>query len=106
MIVWTGWGILTILIAAIGGAGGSGIGVALGGPSDSANLGTVIGLLLAGVAIWFVGERLNRPVQGFDQATGQPVLYRNRHRLFWVPMQYFGPIVGLAALGVGVGMLF
>ncbi|GAA3999846.1 hypothetical protein GCM10022247_20210 [Allokutzneria multivorans] len=106
MIVWTGWGILALLIAALGGGGGSGIGVALGGPSDSPNLGTVIGLALAAVAIWFVGERLNRPVQGFDQNTGQPVLYRNRHRLFWVPMQYFGPILGLTALGLGVGLLF
>jgi hypothetical protein len=41
MIVWTGWGILTFLLAAAG--GGSGIGEALGGAGDHANLGTAVG---------------------------------------------------------------
>ncbi|KAA9166889.1 hypothetical protein FPZ12_001475 [Amycolatopsis acidicola] len=99
MIVWSGLGFLTLLIAAAGGGGGSGIGVAFGGPSDHANVGTGIGLMLAGVVIWFVGQRLNRPVTVASPLDGRPTEVRNRHRFFWIPMQYCGPIASLAGVG-------
>lgn len=98
MIVWTGWGFLALIIGAVGGAGGTGIGVALGGRTDGPNVGTAVGLMLAGVVIWFVGSKLNAPRSGFDQQTGQPVMYRNRHTMFWVPMQFLGPLAGLVGL--------
>ncbi|SHG56630.1 hypothetical protein [Streptoalloteichus hindustanus] len=102
MLVWTGWGVLVFVLLALGGGGGTGIGVALGGATDHANLGTAVGLAVAGVAIWFLGQRLNRPVQGFHPQTGQPVMFRNQHRFFFVPMQYFGPLAGVGAVVAAV----
>jgi hypothetical protein len=102
VIVWTGWGVLTLLLTAAFSLGGTGIGVALGGPTDSANLGTAVGVALAGVAIWFVGRRLNRGVAGYDSRTGQPTVITNRHTFFWLPMQYWGPVAGVGAVAVAI----
>ena len=105
MIVWRGWGVLALLIGGLGGGLGTGLGVALGGARDRANYGTVTGLLLAAVAIWFVGSALNKPKPGYHPATGQPVLFRNQHSLFFVPMQFWGPIACVVGLGLLVSVL-
>ncbi|MCP2259007.1 hypothetical protein LX15_002706 [Streptoalloteichus tenebrarius] len=102
MLVWRGWGILVLVLGAVCGGGGTAIGVALGGATDHANLGTAVGLALAGVAIWFLGKHLNRPVPGYHPQTGQPVTYRNQHQFFFVPMQFFGPVAGAAAVAAAV----
>lgn len=104
MIVWTGWGILALPLFALGALGGTSLGVALGfGAGDLAtgaptNLGTAVGFALASVAVWFLGRRLNRPYLGFDQRTGQPIHVQNGHRLFWVPLQYLGPVGGVLSI--------
>ncbi len=67
--------------------------------SGQANLGTAVGLALAGLAVSFIGRRVNEPVAGFDPQAGQPVQNRNRHTLFFVPLQYIGP---LAWIGSGI----
>jgi hypothetical protein len=54
------------------------------------------------VAIRFAGKRLNRPVRGFHPQTGQPVVFINRHPFFGVPMQYWGPVLAVATVIVGV----
>ena len=64
-------------------------------------VGAGIGLVAGGVASFLVGQRLNAPVQGYHPATGQPVVYRNRHTLFFIPMQYCGVV--LLVLGAVVG---
>lgn len=107
MIVWTGWGILALPLFALGGLGGTSLGVALsfgvgGLDGGSANPGTVVGLLVAGVATWLLGRRLNRPRRGFDPRTGHPVTVANRHRLMLVPLQYVGVCGGLLALVLAV----
>jgi hypothetical protein len=111
MLVWTGWGILAIPIFALGALGGTSIGVALGlGEGDmrtgaETNIGTAIGFALASVAVWFLGRWLNQPQDGFDPTTGQPARFANRHRLFFVPMQYLGPLGGVAAVVFAVQAL-
>jgi hypothetical protein len=111
MIVWTGWGILAIPLVALGALGGTSIGVALGlGAGDMStgaetNIGTAVGFALASVAVWFLGQRLNRPRQAFDARTGQPVQVANRHRLFFVPMQYLGPLGGVGSVAFAVQAL-
>lgn len=105
VIVWRGWGVLALLIAAAGGGLGTGLGVALGGATDHANVGTGVGLMVAAVVIWIVGKRMNAPRLGFDSITGQPVVYRNQHALLFIPMQFWGPIAGaagIAALIIGL----
>ncbi|MEU3015776.1 MULTISPECIES: hypothetical protein [unclassified Nocardiopsis] len=100
MIIWRGWGILVILIAAVftvplGFLAAETVG------SESAGLGAGAGLLLGAVGVYFAGAKLNAPKQGFHPGTGQPVEYRNAHTFFFVPMQYWGfilPIGGVAAI--------
>jgi type IV secretory pathway TrbD component len=111
MIVWTGWGIVALPLFALGALGGTSIGVALGlGEGDmttgtETNIGTAFGLALAGVAVWFLGRWMNRPQDGFDPRTRRLVQVRNRHRLFFVPIQYLGPLGGVGAVVAAVQAL-
>ena len=105
MIVWSGFGILAALFALLGivagvalvdGTGGVGIGL-------SENAGLALGLVLAAVVNWLVGAWLNhRPGRELiDAKTGERIILRRRHRLFWVPMQYWSVVmVVFAALAV------
>jgi hypothetical protein len=70
MIIWRGWGVLALLIAGLGGGAGTALAGTLGVDTSEPNAGTAFGLLLAAVAIWFVGARLNAP----------PARLRQRHR--------------------------
>jgi len=93
VIVWSGWGILAVLIAAVGGA----LGAVAGGEHHS-NLGMGIGLVAVAPAIWLLGKRLNDPEKGrvlVDPQTGQQVIMQRTHTLFWVKMEYWGAIVAL-----------
>lgn len=100
MIIWQGWGILVVLIGALFTVPlGFGAASLLG--SDSAGIGAGTGLILSAVAVYLAGSKLNAPVQGYHPSTGQPVLHRNRHTFFFVPMQYWGfvlPVAGIAAI--------
>lgn len=111
MIIWTGWGIVALPLFALGALGGTSIGVALGlGDGDvstgaETNIGTAVGFALASVAVWFLGRWMNRPRDGFDPRTGEPVQLRNQHRLFFVPIQYLGPLGGVGAVVFAVQAL-
>ncbi len=102
VVIWTGWGFLALVLAALGGLGGTFLGVALGAPEDQVNLGTTLGLLLAAAGIWLLGRRLNDPRPGFHPDTGERVVYRNRHRLWFVPMQYWAAIVAVGGVVAAV----
>ncbi len=102
MVIWSGWGILTVLIAALVGGTFSVGGTAL---LETAGLhrwsGLAVGLgLLAAAVNWWVGRRLNgRPGRRLtNQATGQTVVLRWHHSLFFIPMQWWS--VPLAIAGV------
>lgn len=86
MIVWRGWGILAVLIAAIGLFGGVFVGVKLLGSGsgwDGGRIGIAIGLAIAAVANWFVGKSVN------DNLRLQGVTAIKRHTLFFIPMQWW-----------------
>lgn len=103
MIIWSGYGVLSVLIAFAGVVlGAAGIeplieGAALGLPPGT---GLALGLALAAVANWFVGVRLNgRPGRELiDPKTGGRVVIRRRHALFWIPMQYYSVLFALLAV--------
>jgi len=98
MILWSGWGILTVLFA----LAGAGLGGALHGiiPALSDHVAVAIGLLAAAVLNWWVGIRLdNRPGRELvDPKTGGRVILKRRHTLFWVPMQYYSALLLLIAV--------
>ncbi len=149
MIIWQGWGILAVayvFLAAMlfGGVGSSFL------PESAIPYSVAIGMLLAAVATWFTGIRMNRtgPQRQVDEWAAQREseldgLVRtgrfslgpgrpqpsseaearqmadallehersqtagafNRHRVFWIPMQYFAVLwVGIAMFAVTAGM--
>ena len=59
------------------------------------------GLFAAAAANWFIGRRLNgKPGRLLvDPATGEQVVLRRTHRLFWIKMEYWSVPVAIAALG-------
>jgi hypothetical protein len=63
---------------------------------------TLIGLFLipAGAITWFLGKRMNRNAERtlVDPNTGEPVVIRNHHTLFFVRVEWWGPI--MAVLGI------
>jgi hypothetical protein len=95
MLIWTGWGGLSPALFLVGTLGFAGIFDVLG---VNPRAGGVVGALLAGIAVWFVGIRMNRPVPGYDRNTGEAVMYKNQHTLFWIPMQY------TAVLGIPIAL--
>ena len=103
-VVWSGWGILVLPVV-------GGTALAVGGPIGAVLNATghgglmflafSAGLLAAAAANWFVGRRLNsRPGRELlDPRTGERVVLRRVHRLFWIRMEYWSIPVALAALG-------
>ena len=95
MLIWSGWGILVIPIAAAVSFVGAGLSSLV---NLSPQVGVYLGCVLASAPIWYVGSRLNRPVPGYHPRTGERVVYKNQHTLFWIPMQYYAFIVGILAI--------
>ncbi|ONG51801.1 hypothetical protein BKE38_15660 [Pseudoroseomonas deserti] len=107
MIIWQGWGILTVLI--LGGVPAAGMAAlfAVLGPKPAPltfSIVVMLMVLLGGLANWWVGRRLNGGPgrELIDARTGQRVILRPRHSLFWIPMQYWSVLSLLAALGFGI----
>jgi hypothetical protein len=102
VIVWRGWGILVVLIAFLGLLAGQLIGTAVMGASNYDSNATWLvglGLLLAAAVLWPIGKRLNSGSRTFiDKETGREIVVRPGHSLFFVPMQFWAPILGVIAL--------
>lgn len=101
MIIWSGYGFVVplITIAAIALA-------QMLAPSDKYSSNPMSGIIsfvllaLAGVAIWFLGKKFNTAPGRtmIDKQTGKEVVLRRKHSLFFVPMEYWGPIVAVIGL--------
>lgn len=101
MVIWSGWGILTVLITALVCGTVSVAGAALlatMGYQGWTGLAFGLGLLAAAAVNWWVGRRLNGgPGRVLtDQATGQTVVLRRRHSLFFIPMQWWSVPLAIA----------
>ena len=106
MIIWRGWGILAALIPAaflimfsvVLGIGAKGKLLAKPTQMIPASRGC------SAAVVWWLGRKLNSaPTRELvDPKTGQRVLLRNDHSLFWIPMQWWAiPIVLLVGVIVG-----
>jgi hypothetical protein len=65
-----------------------------------------VGLWVAGAACWFLGKYLHsKPGRVLvDKATGQEVVLKPIHSLFFIKMEFWGPIlfvIGLCVLVIG-----
>ena len=98
MIIWSGRGILSVLVLII-----SIIACIYILPKECADYGFAVSFLVAGLFSWFFGKRWNSSQRILkDEKTGQRIVLKNRHTLFWIPMQYIGYIFIL----VGIVILF
>ena len=97
VIIWTGWGILVFIIGllalVIAQAAANAV---FGAGYYEANVWPkVAGAVVAAAVIWLVGRRLNsdpgRTV--IDKQTGREMTLRRRHTFFFIPMEYWAPIV-------------
>jgi hypothetical protein len=95
-LVWRGWGIAVVGIAVLAFFVGAWLADIFGAAGGAMLLLLGLSSAAGGVATWFIGKRLNR-VPASPAATG----VRARHSLFFVPFQWWGPVlVGLGALFV------
>lgn len=100
LLIWKGWGVVVIGIALlwlfIGGAAAAVV------HADQTGTAAVAALCLvpAGAMTWWVGKRLNRNTTYalVDPKTGAPVVIRREHSLFFLAVEWWGPV--LAAIGV------
>jgi hypothetical protein len=98
MIIWKGYGFLVLVIAVVLGAAVSMLFKQFGLSED---LGAGIGALIAAVAIWFTGAKLNSPAKNrtvVDKRTGQEIVLQPGHSLFFIKVQYWAFIVGAIGL--------
>lgn len=86
MIIWTGRGIVAGIIMSFSYMFFSMLGV------NDDNLASAYGLLLAAPITYIVGRYWNAPKPAIDPNTGEEVMWKPNHTLFWIPMQYWGVI--------------
>ena len=99
MIVWSGRGITLVLVF---------IGVLVLSfklmPQEYSDYSFVLSLFITGIYSWFFGNKWNNQAARtfIDEQTGQKVLVKGNHALFWIKMQHWGIICGV----VGIIILF
>lgn len=100
MIIWSGWGFLVAIIAVLAAAAAVVVAGALGLEGDAENVLLFSSFIPAGIAIWYLGRRLNRGAvrELIDPQTGQTVLLRNSHTFFFIPVEWWGPIIAVGGL--------
>ena len=115
MIIWSGRGIVALLVL----VGFIFIAVRLPASWNEEEFLTAVSLILTGVFSWIMGIKWNieQAKVELNTRTGKPESTKNKHTLFWIPMQYWGfifPVLGtllffsngyiLAAIGSGLGL--
>lgn len=95
MIVWSGKGFLSVLVLLVCFA----LLVSVI-PKEQGDYAFVVALFAAGAFSWFMGKKWNEGEARtmVDKETGQEVVYKPNHSLFWINMEYWGPIFGVLGL--------
>jgi len=95
MIVWSGRGILIVLVFFAS--------MFLGNvifPDNMTDYVFAFAVLLSAIFSWFAGTAWNKNNEKFvtDDKTGQKIVIRDSHGLFWIPMQYWGIILTVLSI--------
>ena len=99
-IIWKGRGILIVPILFVG---------LLFGLAIDTTWAVALGLGMACVAIWHLGKKWNDDSNGrivIDEQTGRRILLKKTHSLFFIPMQYWGLILGGVTVLLWIMSLF
>jgi xanthine/uracil permease len=92
MVIWKGWGILSLLLAVAGVFAGVALGGGVFGSREVGRYAVVGGLVVAAVANWFVGRSLNQSRRDANASA------LNRHSLFFIPMEWWSAIMLVCAV--------
>ncbi|MUT67738.1 hypothetical protein [Paenibacillus sp. NEAU-GSW1] len=100
MIVWKGFGILNVLIVGLMFVVFHLIMSSIGLENESGTNSFGIAFLVSALPIWFLGKKLNSGSNRVlvDPQTGIQYRMGTQHSLFFVPMQYWGPIAGVLGI--------
>jgi hypothetical protein len=94
LLVWRGLGPIVLLIGGAGFVAAVIIGEVLKIGVAGENVLAGLAMIPSGYAIWRIGKRWNRPVRELvDPATGERVVLKPGHSLFFIPIEWWGPIV-------------
>ena len=107
MIIWRGWGVLIIVIVFASSLAANFISNAVAGPTyyDEHKWPLALSLVVSAVICWFWGLAYkNKPGRVvIDKQTGNELtLQPARPALFFIPLQYWGPILLIIAVVVFV----
>lgn len=93
MVIWKGLGFLAALIPFV-------LAILLQIIFGDDSMYAGIGYLLGAIPVWFLGQRLNTGVGQtvVDPNTGQQMVQKAEHTLFWIRMDYAAVIP--AAVGI------
>ena len=97
MVIWQGAGFAGVLFPLIFVFGGQyGLDAVMGeGYYTSHNWAPASLLALAAVAVWAFGSAVNRRPgrELVDPQTQEKVVLKERHTIFWIPLQYFSLVI-------------
>ena len=93
MIIWSGWGILSVVFAVVGIVVGG-----IAGAAGGALVGGVVGGGAAAVLNHFVAKALGTGKIMIDPATNQQVMLKKSNSLFFIPMSWFTVIFATAGI--------
>ncbi|RYY25634.1 MAG: hypothetical protein EOP41_05075 [Sphingobacteriaceae bacterium] len=99
-IIWRGYGFLVPIITIVTGALVTVLFHIVSKSSEP--WGISVGSFVAAAIIWFWGKKLNDPAKNkilVDKATGQELILKPNHSLFFIKMQYWAFVIG------GLGMV-
>ena len=89
MIVWSGKGFLSVIVLVA-----SFVLLVNAFPKEQGDYAFVLAFFIAGAFSWFMGKKWNeesgRTV--IDKASGQEILLKENHSLFWIKLHYWGII--------------
>ena len=105
MIVWKGKGVLAPIVALLVGALFEYMGTAIFAERQIWMTG--IGLIIAGILIWYMGRAFNaNSEQVLVDETGREIKLGVQNTLFFIRMEYWGPVVLLLGLWYIVSSIF
>ena len=103
MIIWSGWGFLVAIIVIINTLLGKAIFGSITGDAtyfQNHSCPMAVMFIISGVMSWYLGKYINKPDGKvyIDAETGEKVMFNKKHSLFFIKMEYWGPILGVIAV--------
>ncbi len=101
MIVWSGFGFLALLLPIVTVFITTAVANATGGPLYSTlhHWPGAVGAILGAGLVYLASVKLETPGRTLvDPATGQAVVLRRRHTLFWIPLRFWAIVIAVVGL--------